>query len=138
MPSQPYKLVPSPLHGYDNDCYIVALATFLRVPYKRAFEAIHRYPMPDPESSGYSLAFEMSLYRSRLRELGFVALRGKKYKHLRRTALVIAHHPNYPTLHAVVWDGARKRRVDPKGVDTLRRKHVVKMVFVRESRRLVF
>lgn len=125
MSTDPRPLVPARPHPreFANDCYVIAIATFMQKPYAEVFELLRgRNPEDVPYHENVSAPLDEVV--EKLGAVGIEEARSKDYRRYPK-ALLIARWTGIwgegcRTLHVVAWDGVAKKRVDPCDHDTIR------------------
>ena len=119
MGSPAYEVVET---EFGNSCYLSAFATFLRVGLYEAHAILMGGPIPS--YYGRLRPVRLPEFRTRLKRLGFGAReKPAHYVRSKQDALLVVawDRGQCHTLHCVVWDGARKVRVDCSNSDTTAR-----------------
>lgn len=121
---------------YDDDCWVIAVATFFAISRAAAYRLITGKELPiTAVGCVVNLGIERELLERRLIELGMKRV-DVDYRTLRRHALVLAYWDSraFRTAHLVVWDGKNRCRIDPCWRDTLllhEKRTIIHAVFVR-------
>lgn len=121
---------------YDDDCWVIAVATFFAISHAAAYRLIVGKDRPcsaGADGGAVNLGIERELLERRLIELGMERV-DVDYRSLRRPALVLAYWDFFRTAHLVVWDGKNRCRIDPCWRDTLllnEKRTIIHAVFVR-------
>lgn len=117
------RRVGCPLRSVSNTCYISALASFLHITYYEAFVLLQDGPPPDSDCRWFDFGMPIEDFSARVRAFGFREYeRPRNYTGLRKNALIIAAWDSCwgcDSLHVLVWDGRKRVRVDPNGLDTM-------------------
>jgi hypothetical protein len=114
--------VSNPVESTSNDCYVDATATFLGVSFYEAYVLFHGGPPPGQDDH-FDAKLPMDAVVDRLATIGVVPTDVDYMRLRRRDALVFVRWRTAlqcQTLHAVVWDARKRRRVDGCGHDTTR------------------
>jgi len=112
---------------HDTGCFIACIATLLDITYAQAFERVHPgQPMPPPDDYWQQhkiwLPVEKALELMPSLGLEPIPARARNVSSLRhRTALILLRWRIRPArLHAVVFDGERKKFLDPIDYNSIR------------------